>query len=479
MHGGSESSKQSGVTATERVDAIGESLTDSGVQTNTDDSLTEGRQTQTRTELELHTQHEITSDGQDQSTRTLLPYQQAQQTLQPTISTHKSIERHSDTQPEPKSQTEPTVYPQPDTLTARNTAQQLPSQPINPNARPPTPPLPCTLYSPPSPSTIYSSSSESDSESCSSTGRSLPNNIPLPPTRLPSPVLLRPKTMNHGTFTKLRNANLEVLEVFKQLTRPERARIEDVSYWQKELLPEAERLFKEATKGVDCDEENGEESEDDDGETERERKEREAWVDDRGLDQRPITLEWEPDTTQLFKWRFRRIEVWVQKLELKGPKDLGGLEVKMPKGCSGSSVGQKKAYGTATGSGSSSPAAAGAGNGNDVRAETRTGTGRTAKVKVITTSPKTAAAPNNTPATTQEQWKHYNNVRPIVTVKTETEKKKRRRRPTRAEKGKGKAVDPVAATEGSGKGAEQGIVDMWAGEFGEITSEEGECSEEE
>ncbi|KAK3340999.1 hypothetical protein B0H65DRAFT_278433 [Neurospora tetraspora] len=468
---GQESSEGSGVMAGEGVDKTGEKISDdldiSVVQMNLD-SQTEGHQTQT--EPEIHTQQEVTSETQSKTqTQSENQSHASPQTqleghhranIQGHPEPHKTgVEGHSGPQPEPNPPTNLSTPARTEHNVSNPTQPQ--TQPTKP-PRPPTPPLPCSLYSPPPPSTIYSSSSESDTEhpsrSSRTRGRSLPNNIPPPPPPLPSSILLTPKTTHHGTFTTLRLANLEVLEVFKQLARPGTARYSDVYHWREEVLPEAERVFKE----MGCN--------DDDGDNDREGKEEGG-----GIEKTPIKLEWVPDA-QLFKWRFRKVEVWVEELELKGPKDLGGLEVKMPQGNSGNSgsFGPSGLSGSKTGSGSGSGSGTGTassssatGNGN-VRAGTRTGT----TVKVTTTSPKTA--PDNTP-TTHEQWKHYKNAQPVLAAKA---KAKKRRRPTREEKGKGKAVDvdPVVTNKGTGNGAEQGIVDAWAAELG--GSEDGDLSEE-
>ncbi|KAK3953370.1 hypothetical protein QBC32DRAFT_313011 [Pseudoneurospora amorphoporcata] len=462
-----ERTKESRVSATEGVDkadeadtlATSENLTDSGVQTNTDGSQTEGRQTQTQTELGLQTQQYITSNSQSQSNQALVGEQ-----TQTTIQGHQGLEGGSEeARPEP--------HTPPD-------SQKQQPQPQPPNTqRPPTPPLPCDLYSPMPSSTEYSSSSDSDSERASlTTRRSLPNNIPPPPSPLPAFSVLKPESSDHGTFTTLRFANLEALEVFKALTKPETpARMSDVLYWREEVVPEVEARFREWSY---------------DG------KEREEGMEGRekgeygsGIDERLFSVEWEPDA-QRYKWPFRRVEVRVKELKLQGPKDLGGLEVKAPPSGSSRNSGTLIRSNTGGGSGAaalgfaasttSTSGAATNGNAEADAAGTMATTSRaakgTARVKVKVTATATASktsTPNNDLAA---QHKHYEDARAVLNAKKE---KNKRPRPTRQEKGKGKAVDPVTTTEtqDNGKEAGKGVLNVWAEELG--VREEGQCSEEE
>ena len=486
MAEGQEGNKETGVSAS-GVETAGEedtlrtseTLAESGVQTTTDGSQTDGRQTQTQPDLGLQKQQEqdITSNSQSQNNHTP-PDNQRQTTTQ----RHRSLEGSCSEASVPV----PGPHTPPDSQ-KQSQPQPQPRPPNNTKQRPPTPPLPCDLYSPPPPSTIYSSSTESDSSHLSPLTRikrrTLPNNYPPPPPPLPSSSLLHPITTDHGTFTTLRLANLEALEIFKLLTKPEvPARMSDVLHWKVEVVPEVEARFKQWSfygkgNGKEIDEGLGGMGMDgEEGDDEKEYG--------NGIDENCLELEWEPDAER-YKWRFRRIEVRVKELVLRGPKDLGGLEVKVPKGArAGSGLGSKMATATGTAVASSSlGAAAGNGNGNVRRTGTGTGTGKA-------TATATATATRTT-TTGEQSWQHHKNARPIVKAKAKERKAKKRRRPTAAEKGKGRAVDvdPVdrgaTATEaqgGGGKGAaeaDQGIVDVWAGEFGGGRNEEGEVSEEE
>ncbi|KAK3504473.1 hypothetical protein B0T13DRAFT_507098 [Neurospora crassa] len=471
-----------GVTPT-----ISEDLVTSGSQTNMNDSQTEGHQTQRQTELELHSQQEITSDGQNQSIQTL-----SDKESQPTLQTHQILEGHSDAQLELKSQTESVTQPQPEPYAPSDPTQQAQpqppsqsqSQPINP-PRPPTPPLPRTLYSPPPPSTIYSSSSESDSEDISHTRRrrrSLPNNIPPPPPPLPSSTLLHPATTLHGTFTTLRLANLEALGIFKALTKPKPpARMNDVSHWRDEVVPEAEARFKEWTNA------NGQDDDDvDNGKDINEQQGNENDADDyygNVIEKRPFNIEWEPDA-HLFKWRFRKVQVWVQELKLKGPKDLGGLEVKQMPSRSSEVAGRS----TGTGNGNAGgvgPVPASISGAARPRPKARgAGTVKVnASTATATTTPRTAAPRTDDDDDDDDdddelanQHTYYRNAREELAAAKAKAKGKKRRRPTREEKGKCKAidVDPVVRGQGNGKLAmKEGEDDEWGG------IEEGDLSEEE
>lgn len=462
---------------------ISEDLDTSGVQMNLD-SQTEGHQTQT--EPEIHTQQEITSKTQSETKSETQSETQtqpenpthagpsAQSEGHPTTNVHghpdphkTDVEGHLRPPPEPNSSTNPPTPTQTEQNNSNSTQHQ--TQPTNP-PRPPTPPLPCSLYSPPPPSTIYSSSSESDSEDPSHTRRrrrrrSLPNNIPPPPPPLHSSILLHPATTLHGTFTTLRLANLEVLEVFKALTKPKPpARMNDVSHWRDEVMPEAEARFKEWTYTNGQDDDNG-------GRDTTDEQQVNENVEDHyygnGIEQRPFNLEWEPDS-QLFKWRFKKVEVWVQELELKGPKDLGGLEVKqMP---SRFSVAGRS---TSTGNGN-----AGVGPASTSGAARPKGT-----VKVKASTATTTTSLNTTALRTDNnelanQHTYFRNAREELAAAKA--KGKKRRRPTREEKGKGRAVDVDAVVpgegNGNGEGSGQGNLKEWEDEWGGI--EEGDLSEE-
>ncbi|KAK3495182.1 uncharacterized protein B0T23DRAFT_395217 [Neurospora hispaniola] len=430
---------------------ISEDQDTSGVQMNMD-SQTEGHQTQT--EPEIHTQQEITSKTQSETQTQPEKQTHASPSTQleghPTtnvqghLDPHKmDVEGHSRPWSGLNLSTNPPTPAQTEQNNSNSTQPQ--NQPTNP-PRPPTPPLPCTLYSPPPPSTIYSSSSESDSEDISHIRRrSLPNNIPPPPPPLPSSTLLTPATTLHGTFTTLRLANLEALEIFKALTKPEPpARMNDVSHWRDEVVPEAEARFKEWTNT------NGQNNDDDVeiGKDTNEQGNENDGDDYYGnvIEKRPFNIEWEPDA-HLFKWRFRKVQVWVQELELKGPKNLGG------NGNAGD--------GPASISGAARPKARGAG---------------TVKVKASTAATAATTTPNTTAPRTDDdelanQHTYYRNAREELAAAKAKAKGKKRRRPTKEEKGKGKAidVDPVVPREGNGKPAVKEGEDEWGGiEEGEV-----------
>ncbi|EAA29366.1 hypothetical protein GE21DRAFT_4920 [Neurospora crassa] len=473
-----------GVTST-----TSEDLVTSGSQTNMNNSQTESHQTQTQTELKLETQQEITSDGQGQSQSIQTP---SDEQTQPTLQTHQRLEGDSDAQPELKSQPESVTQPQPEPQAPSDPTQQAQpqppsqSQPINP-PRPPTPPLPCSLYSPPPPSTIYSSSSESDSEDISHTRRrrrSLPNNIPPPPPPLPSSTLLHPATTLHGTFTTLRLANLEALEIFKALTKPKPpARMNDVSHWRDEVVPEAEARFKEWTNanGQDDDDDvvdNGKDINEQQGNNENDADDYYGNV----IEKTPFNIEWEPDA-HLFKWRFRKVQVWVQELKLKGPKDLGGLEVRQMPSRSSEVAGRS----TGTGNGNAGgvgPVPASTSISEAARPRPKARGAGTVKVNASTATATTSlrtAAPRTDDGDDDDdelanQHTYYRNAREELAAAKAKAKGKKRRRPTREEKGKCKAidVDPVVRGQGNGKLAmQEGEDDEWGG------IEEGDLSEEE
>ncbi|EGO58279.1 hypothetical protein NEUTE1DRAFT_122547 [Neurospora tetrasperma FGSC 2508] len=273
---------------------------------------------------------------------------------------------------------------------------------------------------------------------------------PHPLLPLPSSTLLTPATTLHGTFTTLRLANLEALEIFKALTKPEPpARMNDVSHWRDEVVPEAEARFKEWTNT------NGQNNDDvDNGKDTNEQGNENDGDDYYGnmIEKRPFNIEWEPDA-HLFKWRFRKVEVWVQEMELKGPKNLGGLEIKVPS----------------------------SGNSNSGGVSTKTKGAGTVKVKALTATTAATTTPSTAAPRTDDdddelanQHTYYKNAREELAAAKAKAKGKKRRRPTREEKGKGKAinVDPVVPREGNGKPAVKEGEDEWGG------IEEGEVSEE-
>ncbi|KAK3399219.1 hypothetical protein B0T20DRAFT_497412 [Sordaria brevicollis] len=417
-----ENDEASGVMAGE-VDTPGEAniLATSEHMT---DSQTEGNQTQTQDESQTQ---QISSDD-DQSNPT--PSNIQAQTLS-SSQTHPSLPENPKPQPEPISRGQTLQQPQAEAPTARDTAQQSRSGPINGNGRPrlPTPPLPCDLYTPPPPSTIYSSDSDEEDIDISPP-RTLPNNIRHSP---PCPSMnLDPKIELHATFTTLRLANLEVLKVFEDLTRPESGRIDDVMHWRDVVLSELKGSFRLWTY------ENTGPYVGEDGD---------AQAPEYGDNIEHSVFRWPWKPPRQYRWRFRKIEVWVEERKLVGPKDLGGLEVKIPKEKS-LKASQPKTGAPESGSGSGTAAASSstAPDNSNTNTESQTGTS-------TGNAPGGTSKTNGTSTLTEDlgnQHAYFQKIKAKVKAnQVEAKKKKPRRRPTAKEKGKGKAVDfadPVATT---------------------------------
>lgn len=177
-----------------------------------------------------------------------------------------------------------------------------------------------------------------------------------------------------------------------------------------------------------------------------------------GIEQRAFSSEW-MSPRQQFRWQFRKTEVWVKELKLVGPKDLGGLEVKMPKekstpGKSSLGMGPKGAAGSKPEAGADMQASTcipagevGPSSTPGPKPTKEKGAGTTLKVKTTT------AAPQRKDKKLADQYTNYNNARSRVKAKAEA---KQRRRPTAKEKWKGKAVDPVDKVDPGASGGSQG-----------------------